>query len=451
MSHDAMIPRWQPDGKRIFYISGWVLGKGNFTEIRSVTPEGTDDRLEFTDTLSSVGLRDKFRLSLSVSPDGKSVAWQRNFPGGYQEIMAHNLSTGEERQLTNDKKNIDEVCWASNNQIIFSSNKSGNSNLWMIPSEDGKEIQITKGPGPDLGVKISTDLKKLIYYQRQSVGDLWTGNFSTETFKQITFDDSHKVRPVISQDGQSVAFSMQDGDIFSGQLSIYTCNADGSNRRKIVSVRNQRYIVAPAGWSSDGKQLAYCEENPSDSLYTYKSYVVQPESGQTKYVADGIPRFWLNSDSLLIVNNDNSWIASVNTGKTTHFFEDSTIAFPLPGNRIVVYQDKHQNANPDYWIVPVDGSFKRNGPAKIIELNKFKNKGYKTLNVFSTRDYLLFINDEKRLIKFWPENGKEEQMPGKLPDAYINGSFLYAANSGLVSFAVGHSKGKLIMIDNLFE
>jgi serine/threonine protein kinase/Tol biopolymer transport system component len=451
LSQNAIIPRWRPDGKRIFYISGWVLGKGNFTEIRSVTPEGTDDRLEFTDTLSSVGLIDKFRLSLSVSPDGKSVAWQRNFPGGYQEIMTHNLSTGEERQLTNDKKNIDEVCWASNNQIIFSSNKSGNTNLWMIPSEGGIEIQITKGPGPDFGIKISTDLKKLIYYQTQNVGDLWTGNLNTETFKQITFDDRHKVLPVISQDGQLVAFSMQDGDFFSAQLSVFTCNSDGSNRRKIVSNNGQRDLVTLAGWSPDGRQLAYRVENRADTLSTNKSYVVEPGSGQTKYVADGIPRFWLNSDSLLILNKDNSWISSVSTGNVTHFFEDSTFAFPLPGNSFVVYKDLHSNANPDYWIVPVDASFKRKGSAKKIELKKFGNKGYKTLYASSSRDYLLFINDGNKLLRYWLANGKEELMPEKLSEVYRNGSFLYTTKSGLVSFAIVHSKGKLIMIDNLFE
>jgi len=47
----------------------------------------------------------------------------------YQELMVHDLGTGRGRQLTFNKKNINEVCWTRNNQIIFSSDIAGNFNL----------------------------------------------------------------------------------------------------------------------------------------------------------------------------------------------------------------------------------------------------------------------------------------------------------------------------------
>ncbi len=167
------MPRWQPDGKRIFFYKGnpW---KDKKLIIWSVTPEGTDEHLEFRDPISNIA-----RTSLSVSPEGKSVTWLRTSQDDqYQEIMIRELSSGKERQLTFNKKNIDEVCWASNNQIIFSSNISGNTNLWMIPADGGKQVQITKGLGPDLGIKISTDLKKLLYFQSPEI----SATFGLEIF-----------------------------------------------------------------------------------------------------------------------------------------------------------------------------------------------------------------------------------------------------------------------------
>jgi hypothetical protein len=36
----------------------------------------------------------------------------------------------------------------------------------MVPAVGGQLVQITKGMGPDVGMKISTDLKKLLYYEK---------------------------------------------------------------------------------------------------------------------------------------------------------------------------------------------------------------------------------------------------------------------------------------------
>jgi Tol biopolymer transport system component len=100
-----------------------------------VTPEGTEERLEFIDSISVGG-----NMSISVLPDGKTVVWLRTFPdGNYQEVVVRDLVSGAELQLEFTGRNCDEVCWASNNQIIFSSNKSGNTNLWMVPAEGGQQ------------------------------------------------------------------------------------------------------------------------------------------------------------------------------------------------------------------------------------------------------------------------------------------------------------------------
>jgi tricorn protease-like protein len=99
-----------------------------------VKQDGTDRRLEFRDTLGAWKSRYE-TVSLSISPDGKSVAWPRTLGDegmaghSYQELMVHDLGTGRGRQLTFNKKNINEVCWTRNNQIIFSSDIAGNFNL----------------------------------------------------------------------------------------------------------------------------------------------------------------------------------------------------------------------------------------------------------------------------------------------------------------------------------
>ena len=109
---------------------------------------GTDLRKEFTDTVGGQLFRN---FVFAWSPDGKSIAWIRDFEegNGYQEIFTHNLETGKEKQLTFAKSNIEAVCWSAQNVIIFSATISGPLNLWMVPAGGGELTQITSGDGPD--------------------------------------------------------------------------------------------------------------------------------------------------------------------------------------------------------------------------------------------------------------------------------------------------------------
>ena len=99
------VPKWRPDGQRIGYMrvgrEGDRPSVSGMREIWSIKPDGTDNRLEFIDT---VGTRGSFR-AFCWSPDGGSITWVRNYPAGYGEVMVRELATGKERQLTSDKKN----------------------------------------------------------------------------------------------------------------------------------------------------------------------------------------------------------------------------------------------------------------------------------------------------------------------------------------------------------
>jgi hypothetical protein len=214
-------------------------------------------------------------------------------------------------------------------------------------------------------------------------------------------------------------------------------------------------MLSNAAWSPDGSLLSYEEYNSSDTVQPDKSFVINLESNESKFVEDGVARFWLNSDSLLLTNYNNNYqmqVASISEGTVTDFWKDSTYAFPLPGNKFVVYNDQHYNRKKGYYIVPVDESFKRTGTEKKIKLDKFKDQGYdKVLTISRSRDYMVFINSEHKLLRYWFVSGKEEPIPG----SYTNldpqmGSWSFS-NSDLFIYSVYRSKGKLVMIDNLFK
>ncbi len=440
-------PRWQPDGKRIFFMRGLrsTGDPSNKLTIWSVTPEGTEERLEFIDSVSVSG-----RVSISVSPDGKEVVWLRTFPdGNYQEVVIRNLASGAERQLTFNKKNCDEVCWASNNQIIFSSNKSGNINFWMVPAEGGEQVQITKGLGPDMGMKISTDLKKLLYNERQDVGDFWIGSLESGTTRQITFDDRRKINPCLSPDGKFIAFEMSDANPLNPQNAIYVSNRDGSNRRQLAS--SPGMVVWAPNWSPDGSRISYIASNPalpSDSAGARKVYVIDAvRTGAPKFIAEGSPGFWLNADSLRLNHGRKHWIASLATGQVSQFFEDSTVGFPLSGGKYVGYWDKNKSIG-GFWIVEVDASFKRKGTARRIDDRK---DGYTFFLLSRSRDFAIFKKPGGKLLKVWLITGKEEPIPGTFSNIDNGEMFSLAPETNEFIYQINRTKGKLVMIENLFK
>ena len=439
-------PRWQPDGKRIFFLKTIGDSPSKKLEIWSVTPEGTEERLEFIDSISVGG-----SISISVSPDGKAVVWLRTFPeGNYQEVVVRDLVSGAERQLTFNKKNCDEVCWASNNQIIFSSNKSGNINLWMVPAEGGQQVQITKGLGPEMGMKISTDLKKLLYYERQEIYDLWIGSFASGTTQQITFDDRRKDTPGLSPDGKLISYVMYSADPFTPQQSaLYVSNRDGSNHRQLAS--SPGMLFGKPSWSPDGSRISYVAWNPSlpwDSSGALKIYVIDAvRTGAPKFVADGIPIFWLNADSLLLNKGGKRWLASITSDQVNQFFEDSTFAGPVPGGKFVIYYDAHKSTN-GLWVVEVDGSFKRKGAARRLDNRK---DGYKPWVGSSSGDFWIYEKTGGKLLKVGLASGKEEPIPGTFSNIDNAESVYLNPGTNEIIYAVHRTKGRLVMIENLFK
>jgi dipeptidyl aminopeptidase/acylaminoacyl peptidase len=319
----------------------------------------------------------------------------------------------------------------------------------MVPAVGGQLVQITKGMGPDVGMKISTDLKKLLYYEKQVVGDFWIGSLASGTAEQITFDDRRKGAPSLSPDGKFISYVMYSADPFTQQSALYVSNRDGSNRRSLVSSAGMT-LQRPL-WSPDGSRISYLALNPSlpqDSSGAVKAYVIDAvRTGAPKIVADGFPFMWLNADSLILWGRVRTLIASITTGQVTQFFEDSTFAYPVPGGKFVEYGDAHKSTRGE-WVIEVDGSFKRKGAARRLDDRK---DGYKFWRDSPSRDFVIFRKTGGKLLKVWLASGKEEPISGTFFNVDNAGSFSLNPGTNEFIYDVYRTKGRLVMIENVFK
>jgi len=433
-------PRWRPDGQRIGYmldINNFLPSKSGKREFWSIRPDGTDNRLEFVDSVGIGG-----NSSFAWSPNGKSVAWIRTFPARYAEVIVHELETGKERQLTFDKKNIDEVCWTNNEAIIYSSSKGGNSDLWMAPMNGGQTVQITKGIGSETGMRISADGKKLVYLQSQESRHVWLANINGSAGRQITFDEFNAWHPSFSPDGQRLLVCMGGSGLFANTgRPLYMMNRDGSNRQQMT--RGDQIARDPL-WSPDGKWLAYGSYSTSEPEDSARVYLLEASNpGNPRLLGKGFPGLWIDPQNLIVATSSNTWLFSIDGATPKRLSQDSTLAFPIFGEKNVLLKDLHKGRE-GWWIIPTkDWHAPATGqPRKILADNYF-------VDLAPSRKFLFCAEKPGEVWKISLPDGKPARLPGPFP--FLEIGFRMSYDGQEIVYVDSRTQGKLVMIENLFK
>jgi len=435
LADTSSMPRWRPDGERIGYVR---FGKKALRILWSVKPDGSDSRLEFADTLTFLG-----RYSFAWSPDGQSVAWIRTFKEGHQEVITRELATGVEKQLTFDRKNIDDVYWTRKGVIVFSSNKAGNTNLWMVPVSGGTPQQITKGSGPDIGLSMSADGQKLVYLQQQNVGNVWIATTDGSSARQATFDERAIYNASLSPDGKQMALSMADVDPLKPSLHLFVQDRDGANRRQITT--GETIAVNPV-WSPDGKRIVFTmtsvtdEQGDSATICT----VDAANPGMPKPIIAGNWALWLNPETIVVYRQNSPSCEQVTLEGGSHkpFFEDSTTAYPVASGKKIVYWDKRKGKE-GWWSIATDNATNaaKSGPKRLFRYNV----------AGLTKNFLYFWNERGELWRLNCLTETRERLKGPFPGLEAPAQFSVRDDDKEFLYIPLKLSGKLVLIENLFQ
>ncbi|HTY36028.1 MAG TPA: protein kinase, partial [Bacteroidota bacterium] len=353
----ADAPLWRPDGKRVGFIrttNSDTRSQSGKMEFLSVNADGSDLRREYIDSIFVVKGGD-YRYSFCWSPRGTSIAWVRSLSAASQVIVVHDLETGNERQLTNGKENIDSAVWTVDDQIIFSSNRGGNTNLWTIPASGGEAVQVTKGGGPDIGMSVSRSGKSLLYLQQQPVGYLWLANTDGSGLHQISYDDREIWEPTIAPDKKQIAFVMRDPDPLKNSSDLYIVERDGSNRRRLTTGNGVTRIPK---FSPSGHKLMYtvAPTNQGADTMGFSIYVVDVDHpGPPKFLGHNFGVDWVDDEHVVILDpvRVRSWIVTLADASRREFFSDSTFVWSTWDKKHIVYFDRHLDKR-GWWIVETD-------------------------------------------------------------------------------------------------
>ena len=197
-------PSWSADGSKLFFVSNragtmdlWQQHIG-----RDGKPEGEPEPVT-----SGLEIR-----SASFSPDGSKLAYTRGrwvtnlwrIP-----ILSDRLATwADAEQMTSDNAFIQFVDVSPDGKrLVLSSDRAGNQDLWIVPSDGGVMTPLTTDPTSDWGPRWSPDGEEVVFWAYRSGNrDIWTMPAAGGPARQITTHPTYDVYPAWSHDGTQITF-----------------------------------------------------------------------------------------------------------------------------------------------------------------------------------------------------------------------------------------------------
>jgi eukaryotic-like serine/threonine-protein kinase len=219
--------------------------KGNLTRLMWVDRAGTEH-----EPVGPVG----FHQNLRISPDGKSVVFNRREPRlGTGDMWVTDLARGVETRLTSDPGSESAFAWfPTNRALVFAADRGGPPHLFRKDLQTGKEDELTPVSTYQEPLDVSPDGQWIAFERRTDRG--------TNDIDKLPLAGGGKPSPLLdsrfdeidlrfSPDGRSIAFVSDE----SGRYEVYVAPFPFTGAKTRVSTGG---AVQPR-WSRDGRELFY--------------------------------------------------------------------------------------------------------------------------------------------------------------------------------------------------
>ena len=453
------MPRWTIDNQRLLYVKNFDRpDMGGRLQIWSIKRDGTDSRFEFMEP----GLRGLL-VSMSLSPNGKSLAWLKTHPDFTFDLVTHNLENGHESEITSTRSVMDEVFWTTDNYLIYSSSRSGNFDLWMSPADGGEPLQIVGGAQAKLCGQLSADGRRLLYNEFQVVGNIKILNLESGKVSAITSDDLNRRGLSISPDNQRLAFMPTNA-----YPCIYTDHGiqviDRGKSASPVTLLSDVRTAAYTAWSPDGQWIAFATRpNSVDEPSTI--CIVSPTTpasirviGKGEQDSTGVARSvlvrWFDDHTVgwFTPRQRKTWISSIENPNPQQFYNDSTYATPVQGGKYILFRDFHRG-HEGWWIdmTPAITKADHRTTKRILDAT--------TVSIAPDGRFLLYRARDGRLQKVSLPEGRVQRLPFYVPENRSDAGLQIFGSEGVgvitrdgkeLAYVEYKQTGKVVRVENPF-
>jgi Tol biopolymer transport system component len=272
-------------------------------------PDGSRERtLLFTSGLFPLtGSVEARNGTCDVLGPGRLVLDQFDYRMNLSEVSVAPDGAPPRRLTSGNTRDRQPVYSPDGSRIAFSSNRSGNMDLWLLDVRSGALRQVTDDPAQDWDPGFTPDGKQLLWSSDRSGNlEIWIAGTDGSGARQLTRDGVDAENPTMTRDGSYVVYT-------SGNPKwpgVWRIRPDGSDGRRIVEGATLVPEVSPDGRhvlfvigapTADNRlRLVRVAEVESGALVPFRIEVRSPATA-TNQILDGRARFTPDGRSILFV------------------------------------------------------------------------------------------------------------------------------------------------------
>jgi Tol biopolymer transport system component len=343
---------WSPDGKTLAVSATDSSGIPNCISLLSIET-GRKQKL----TLPNVNGQGDF--GPKYSPNGNQIAFLKSLSSGVVELYTIPSNGGKEKRLTFDNLVVGSEAWTKDGQeIVFSSNRGGNTTMWRIPWEGGTPTPVTSS-GEDIGViDIGKNGNNLAYNRPMENINIWRLNLglsarNPKPATKLISSRQKQMGPQYSPDGRSIAFVSDR----SGSMEVWMCSSDGANPVQCTFFRGPQ--VGSPRWSPDGRLLLFdSREKGNGNIYIMSSNGGTPRQLTSGKFENNIPSWSRDGRWIYFSSNRTGtfqiWKIPADGGQEIQVTKKcGFVGFESNDGKYLYYAEK--NNNSDIMRLPLAG------------------------------------------------------------------------------------------------
>jgi len=192
--------------------------------------------------------------SININPDfapsGREIIYT-SYKKGNPDLYRRELFTGFEARISaRPGLNAMGAYAPDGNRIALVMTKDGNSEIYLI-AKDGKELaRLTRNPAIDVSPAWSPDGAKIAFVSdRLGKPQVFIMNADGSEVRRLTTAGAYNVTPRWSPKGDRIVYARQDGSGFQ----IYAINPDGSGDLQLTTLGSNEH----PRWSPDGRFIVF--------------------------------------------------------------------------------------------------------------------------------------------------------------------------------------------------